>query len=75
VLIVPALLILGFEALGILFTGKSRMSLFTGYHFVMQIIFYPLIIAATIIVLNDLKLRFQLKQRHADPVHSVIHSA
>lgn len=49
--------ILGCEALGILFTGKSRMFLFTGYHFLLQIIFYPLIISATIVLLNDLKLR------------------
>jgi hypothetical protein len=55
--------ILGFEALGILFTGKDRMVLFTSYHFALQLFFYPLIIAATIILLNDLKLRMEDKQR------------
>lgn len=49
--------ILGFEALGILFTGKNRLFLFTGYHFLLQCIFYPLIITATLVLLNDLKLR------------------
>lgn len=49
--------ILGFEALGILFTGKDRMMLFTYYHFFLQLFFYPLIIATTILLLNDLKLR------------------
>ena len=48
---------LGVEALGILFTGKNRMLLFTGYHFLIQLVFYPLIIAATVVLLNDLKLR------------------
>lgn len=50
-------MILGVEALGILFTGKSRLLLFTGFHFLQQLIFYPLIISATVVLLNDLKLR------------------
>ena len=54
VLFIVAMFILGFEALGILFTGKSRLFLFTGYHFIAEIIFYPLIISATLILLNDL---------------------
>lgn len=49
--------ILGFEALGILFTGKSRLLLFTAYHFAIQFIFYPVIITTTLVLLNDLKLR------------------
>lgn len=49
--------ILGFEALGILFTGKDRMMLFVGYNFALQIAFYPLIITTTVLLLNDLKLR------------------
>lgn len=57
VLAFTAAVILGFEALGILFTGKDRMFLFTSYHFILQCIFYPLIIATTLILLNDLKLR------------------
>lgn len=57
ILFVVALFILGFEALGILFTGKDRMFLFTVYHFVMQLVFYPLIISATLVLLHDLKLR------------------
>jgi hypothetical protein len=59
VLFIVALFVLGFEALGILFTGKSRIVLFTGVHFLIQFILYPLIIAATLILLNDLKLRYQ----------------
>lgn len=51
--------ILGGEALGILFTGKDRMLLFTGYHFALQLIFYPLIISVTILLLHDLKLRVE----------------
>ncbi len=54
--------ILGVEALGILFTGQARMFLFTGYHFILQLIFYPLIISATLILLNDLKLRARAKE-------------
>jgi hypothetical protein len=54
-----AAVILGFEALGILFTGKNRMILFTAYHFLLQLLFYPLIIAATLVLLNDLKLRIR----------------
>jgi hypothetical protein len=57
VLFILGMLVLGFEALGILFTGKDRMVLFTVYHFIMQLIFYPLIISATLLLLNDLKLR------------------
>jgi hypothetical protein len=49
--------ILGFEALGILITGKSRIMLFTTYHFLLQVFFYPLIVSTTLILLNDLKLR------------------
>ncbi len=56
--------ILGCEALGILFTGKSRMFLFTGYHFLLQVVFYPLIIAVTILLLNDLELRNPKYSRH-----------
>lgn len=63
-------IILGFEALGILFTGQQRMLLFTFFHFFMEIIFYPLIIATTLILLNDLKLRFALKaQTHEVRAH------
>lgn len=57
VLFIVGIFILGFEALGILFTGKDRMFLFTVYHFLMQLIFYPLIISATLVLLNDLKIR------------------
>lgn len=53
------LAILGFEALGILFTGKARMFLFTGYHFMIQMFFYPLIVTVTLVILNDLVLRHQ----------------
>lgn len=56
-----ALAILGFEALGILFTGKLRIFLFTGYHFIVQVIFYPLIVVMTLLLLNDLHLRYQRK--------------
>ncbi len=58
-LLIVGLLILGFEALGILFTGKGRMFLFTIYDFVCQLIFYPLIVSVTLFLLNDLKLRYQ----------------
>ncbi|MDF3055105.1 MAG: hypothetical protein K0Q74_1012 [Gammaproteobacteria bacterium] len=53
------LAILGFEALGILFTGKARMFLFTGYNFILQMLFYPLIVTVTLVMLNDLVLRHQ----------------
>jgi hypothetical protein len=59
VLAVIGMAMLGFEALGILFTGKDRMMLFTAYHFVLQLLFYPLIISATILLLHDLKLRME----------------
>ena len=49
--------ILGCEALGILFTGQHRLFLFTGYQFLLQVIFYPLLISTTLVLLNDLKLR------------------
>jgi hypothetical protein len=56
-LVVIGLLILGFEALAILLTGINRMYLFTVCHFVIQMIFYPLIISVTLMLLHDLKLR------------------
>lgn len=56
--------ILGFEALGILFSGKARMVLFTLGHFLLEVICYPLIVSATLILLNDLTLRFQARQAH-----------
>ncbi|HVV68106.1 MAG TPA: hypothetical protein VHE99_03590 [Gammaproteobacteria bacterium] len=59
--------ILGVEALGILFTGQARMFLFTGYHFLLQFVFYPLIVAATLILLHDLKLRLHLKEAETTP--------
>lgn len=63
--------ILGFEALGVLFTGKDRMVLFTGYHFAVQLFFYPLIISATLLLLNDLKLRSEHRAnlQHQRPRH------
>ncbi len=62
VLAVIGLFILGFEALGVLFTGQNRMVLLTVIHFLNQLIFYPLIISATLILLNDLKLRHSQKE-------------
>jgi hypothetical protein len=56
-LAILGLAMLGFEALGILFTGKARILLFTGYNFMLQMIFYPLIITVTLVMLNDLALR------------------
>ncbi len=53
---------LGFEALGILFSGKARILLFTVGHFLLEVICYPLIVSATLILLHDLKLRFQAKE-------------
>ncbi len=55
VLFLVAMVILGFEALGILVTGKDRMVLFTLYHFLLQMLFYPLIISATLVLYRDLK--------------------
>lgn len=64
-------IILGFEALGILFTGQQRMALFTFFHFFMEFIFYPLIVATTLVLLNDLKLRFAAKtQTQEAQVHA-----
>lgn len=57
VLLVMVLPILGCEALGILFTGKNRLILFTGYHFLLQLVFYPWIVSITLWLLQDLKLR------------------
>lgn len=57
------LAILGCEALGILLTGKSRLLLFTAWHFGLQVIFYPLIVAVTLVLYNDLKLRFEWRQK------------
>lgn len=54
--------ILGFEALGVLFSGKARVLLFTLGHFLLEVICYPLIVSATLILLNDLKLRFKTKE-------------
>lgn len=64
VLAVVGAIILGFEALGVLVTGQHRMLLFTVYHFVLQVIFYPLIVAATLVLLQDLQLRYQLRSAH-----------
>jgi hypothetical protein len=60
-LVLVGLAILGFEALGILFSGKARMVMFTGYHFILQMAFYPLVVSLTLVLLNDLKLRHQSK--------------
>lgn len=56
------LVILGLFAFGILITGWNRIYLFTVYDFVFQIVAYPLIIASTLVMLNDLKLRFAQKK-------------
>lgn len=59
VLALVGLAILGLEALGILFTGKSRLFFFSGYQCLAQIVLYPLIMSVTSVLLNDLKLRNQ----------------
>lgn len=54
---IVGLIILGLEAIAVLFTGTNRMYLFTICHFVIQMICYPLIISVTLMLLHDLKLR------------------
>lgn len=59
VLALFGLAIVGFEALGVLFTGQHRVLLLTGYQFLLQILFFPAIVTMTLLLLNDLKLRAQ----------------
>ncbi|MFT3742307.1 MAG: hypothetical protein QM752_06545 [Gammaproteobacteria bacterium] len=59
------LVLLGAEALGILITGKERMILFTLWHFMIQVIFYPLIVALTLVLYHDLTLRLQQRRARA----------